>query len=204
MTQTAVQRFYRYHALVYDSTRWMILHGRRRAVAKLRLQPGSQVLEVGCGTGLNFSYILDRLDARTGHLIGLDFSADMLQRAQRRVTVRNWSNVSLIQADAGTLALDQRYDGIIFGYSLTMIPDWAAALERAYDHLKIGGRLVVLDFGQFRGWGPFGGLMRGWLRLNHVETLQSYERKMRAIFGEVDFQNWLGGYNFTAVGRRSS
>ncbi len=203
MTQTAVQRFYRYHALVYDSTRWMILHGRRRAVARLELRPDSQVLEVGCGTGLNFRYVLEQLDPPAGRLSGLDFSADMLRKAQRRIRARGWSNVDLIQADASTLALERRFDAVLFGYSLTMIPDWAAALEQAYEHLRPGGRLVVLDFGRFDGWGPLGALMRGWLRLNHVETLRPYERKLREIFGAVEVEPWLGGYNFTAVGRRS-
>ena len=204
MTNTAVQRFYRYHAYVYDSTRWIILHGRRRAVMHLKLRPDSQVLEIGCGTGLNFRYILDELRPDAGKLTGLDFSADMLARAQRRVATSGWSNVELVQADAGALALPERYHAILFAYSLTMIPDWAAALERARDHLRPGGRLVVLDFGRFQSWGPVGALMRGWLRLNHVETLRDYEQKLRELFGNLDVECWLGGYNFTAVAQRSA
>lgn len=202
MTQTGVQRYYRYQAYVYDSTRWVILHGRRQAVARLELAPDSQVLEIGCGTGLNFQHILEHLAPDTGRLTGLDFSADMLQRAERRVAARGWANVDLVQADAGTLALNRRFDAVLFAYSLTMIPTWAAALERARDHLRPGGRLVVLDFGRFDGWGPLGALMRGWLRLNHVETLRPYEQELRELFGQIDVEHWLGGYNFTAVGWR--
>src|SRR3990170_732430 len=61
--------------LVYDSTRWMILHGRRAAVELLALRPDSQVLEIGCGTGLNFRRLLEKLDPARGVLTGLDFSA---------------------------------------------------------------------------------------------------------------------------------
>jgi len=202
LTDTAVQRFYRYQAYVYDSTRWTILHGRRRAVARLDLRPDSRVLEVGCGTGLNFRYILERLDPQVGRLIGLDFSADMLRRAERRVIARGWGNVELIQADATHLDLGRRFDGILFGYSLSMIPDWPAALERAYQHLAPGGRVAVLDFGRFERWGPLGPLMRGWLRLNHVETLRPYPEKLRELCDSFELHKWLGGYNFTAVGRR--
>ena len=204
MTQTAVQRFYRYHAHVYDSTRWMILHRRRHAVARLGLRPDSQVLDIGCGTGLNFRYLLDHLDPQAGHLTGLDFSADMLELAGRRVARGGWPNVDLVQADASTLSLDRRFDGILFAYSLTMIPDWQAALERAYEHLRPGGRLVVLDFGRFQRWGPFGALMRGWLRLNHVETLEPYEEQFRAVLGVAKMEYWLGGYCFIASGQRSA
>lgn len=204
MPDTAVQRFYRYHARVYDGTRWLILHGRRRAVARLELAPASRVLEVGCGTGLNFRHILEYLDPHAGRLLGVDFSADMLRRAERRIAARGWKNVAVRQADATTLDLGQRFDAILFAYSLTMIPDWPAAIDRAVAHLGPGGRLVVLDFGRFERWGPLGPLLRGWLRLNHVETRRPYEERLRAALPGTRVERWLGGYSFLAVGRRRS
>lgn len=201
VSDSSVQRFYRYHALVYDATRWTILHGRRRAVERLELRPDSRVLEIGCGTGLNFRHLLTRLDPARGRLTGLDFSADMLRRAERRTRAAGWSNVELVQADAAAMKLPDQFDAVLFAYSLTMIPDWPAALERARAHLRPAGRLVVLDFGTFDRWGPFGYLMRTWLRLNHVQTRRPYLEKLREVFGEVRVQHWLGGYSFTAVAR---
>ena len=202
MSKTAVQNFYRYHARIYDSTRWMILHGRRRAVEMLKLRSDSQVLEVGCGTGLNFSHVLDRLDPSSGRLMGLDFSQAMLARAERRVARHAWPNVELLHADAVNMSLGRTFDGILVAYSISMIPDWAAALRRAFDHLKVGGRMVVIDFGGFAGWGPLGPLMRGWLKLNHVQIQDHYIEEMRRIFGPVELRHWLGGYNFTVAGRK--
>lgn len=204
MPDTAVQRFYRFHAYVYDSTRWMILHGRRRAAARLDLRPNCRVLEIGCGTGLNFRYLLEYLDPAEGRLTGVDFSADMLKQARKRVAARGWSNVDLIQANATTLDLGRQFDAVFFGYSLTMIPDWPAALARAREHLVPGGTLVVLDFSRFDKWGPLAPLMRTWLRLNHVETLRPYEDELRRLLDRVEVHYWLGGYNFTAVGRKGS
>ena len=198
---TAVQRFYRYHAYIYDWTRWMILHGRRRAVSALGLSPGADVLEIGCGTGLNFRLLHSELDPQRGRLVGLDFSGDMLRKAQRRVESRGWSNVELIQADATKMNLGRRFDGVLFAYSLTMIPDWPAALERAREHLKPNATLVVLDFGPFHGWGPLAPVMRGWLRSSHVETLRPYTDRIRELFPDTRVQHWLGGYNFTAIAR---
>ncbi len=202
MSDTAVQRFYRFHAQVYDLTRWTILHGRARAVEDLGLTRESEVLEVGCGTGLNFRYALRKLDPQRGRLTGLDFSADMLRVAERRVAAEGWSNVELVQADATRMSLGRRFDGILFAYSITMIPDWPEALRRAFEHLKPGGRMVVLDFGTFHGWGPLAAAMRAWLRANHVETLRPYAEELGRICDETRVRNWLGGYNFTAVGRR--
>lgn len=204
MSQTAVQRFYRYHAYVYDNTRWMILHGRRRAVAELGLRPDSSVLEIGCGTGLNFRYLLDVLDPDRGRLVGVDFSEDMLARAERRVARAGWRNVELVQADAAALQLGRRFDAIFFAYSLTMIPDWEGALDRAAEHLAPGGRLAVLDFGRFDGWGPLAPAMRTWLKVSHVATRRPYIEGLQRRFDRVDVRRWLGGYNFTAVARRSA
>ena len=100
------------------------------------------------------------------------------------------------------MRLVRKFDAILFAYSLTMIPDWKAALRCAKEHLKPGGRLAVLDFGRFDGWGPFGGLMRAWLRANHVETLAPYVDYMCDLFPNLEVTPWLGGYCFTAVGRK--
>jgi len=199
-----VQTFYRYHSYIYDWTRWTILHGRRRAASRLRLTPDSSVLEIGCGTGLNFRYLLDYLDPNRGRLVGLDFSADMLRFAEKRISHKRWKHVELVETDASKMELGRRFDGVLFAYSLTMIPDWRGAIERARAHLKPHGRLVVLDFGQFKGWGPIGPVMRGWLRLNHVETLRRYEDELRRALPDLAVQHWLGEYSFTAVGSRAT
>ena len=200
MSSTPVQTFYRYQACIYDWTRWTILHGRRRAVSRLGLYPDSQVLEIGCGTGLSFQHILAHLDPECGRLVGLDFSPQMLRQAAKRVAAHGWKNVELLEADASTMDLQREFDAIFFAYSLTMIPDWVGALKRAREHLKPGGRIVVLDFGKFAGWGPLAPLMRGWLRLNHVETLRPCQEQLREVFPSLELESWLGDYNFIAVG----
>ncbi len=197
-----VQRFYRYQAGVYDLTRWAFLYGRQRAVDLLDLRPDSRVLEIGCGTGLNFRHIVSRLDSAQGRVVGVDFSEHMLGRAAGRVASCGYANLTLVQADAERLALDERFDAVLFAYSLSMIPNWASALERACEHLKPGGRLVVLDFGGFDRWGPLRRLARGWLRLNHVETGRPYETKLAELLANLRVESHFGGYYFIAVGQK--
>lgn len=193
--ESAVQRFYRFQARIYDLTRWAVLHGRRRAVDRLGIRPDDHVLEVGCGTGLNFHHLRAPLDPVSGSLTGLDFSPEMLARARKRVSRRGWSNVELARGDAMAMDLERKYDRILFAYSLTMIPDWRTALLRAREHLADGGRLVVLDFGIFQSWGPMGALVRGWLRLNHVDVHRSWAEFLRSQFRRIEVESWLGGYN---------
>jgi len=198
-----VKRFYRYHAALYDVTRWAILHGRQQAIERLDLSPSSRMLEIGCGTGLNFGLILRRLDAREGGgLVGVDFSPDMLRRAERRVASRGWSNVRLVQADATDLRLDETFDAVLFAYSLSMIPAWQTALERAREHLTPGGRIVVLDFGRFRGWGPLAPLPRAWLRWHHVRVDEPYAESLGRLFADITVLRGLADSYFIAAGRR--
>lgn len=199
--QTPVQRYYRFHAAIYDWTRWAVLHRRKLAIQRLELRPDSHVLEIGCGTGLNFGAILKQLDPQAGRLTGVDFSRDMLGRARGLIERRGWLNVDLVSADATALALGERFDAVLFAYSLSMIPDWERALARAWDHLLPGGRLVILDFGRFERWGPAGWLARAWLRANHVATGRAYPQRLAQVLGPVSYEPWLGGYAFVATAR---
>lgn len=197
MHRTAVQRIYRFHAHIYDWTRWAFLFGRRGAVEALAVAPGHRILEIGCGTGLNFPLLLGELGPG-GRLAGLDFSTDMLRKAWKRKRAREWERVDLVAADACRMPFTGTFDRIFFAYSLTMIPDWRCALACAYEALAPGGRLGVLDFGDLGGLGPLGGVLRFWLRLHHVEPARPYVAKLEELFGRVEVTRGLGGYYFHA------
>jgi demethylmenaquinone methyltransferase/2-methoxy-6-polyprenyl-1,4-benzoquinol methylase len=71
---------------------------RLRAVKLLRLQRGDCVVELGCGTGLNFPLILEQIEPE-GRLIGVDLSPKMLAYARERVERAGWKNIELVQSD---------------------------------------------------------------------------------------------------------
>lgn len=54
------------------------------AVRALKLQPGDTVLELACGTGINFS-LFQQYIGPTGQIIGVDLTDAMLDQAQKRV-----------------------------------------------------------------------------------------------------------------------
>lgn len=143
---------YRAQRHIYDLTRKYYLLGRDRLIGGLAPPPGGSVLEVGCGTGRNLIAVARRWpDAR---LYGFDISVAMLQTANRNVARAGLSHrISLAQGDATDFSAaamfdDARFDRIFQSYTLSMIPDWRAALARATDHLAPGGRLDIVDFGQ--------------------------------------------------------
>lgn len=180
----------------------MFLHGRRRAVRNLKLQSDSAVLEVGCGTGLNFPLIFKTLDRRSGYLAGVDFSPEMLKQARKKVHWSDRLHVELVRQDASRLALDRQFDAVLFAYSLSMIPDWEAALRRAYQHLRPGGRLVILDFGDFTRWGLSAGMIRRWLQWFRVDTRRTFWQPMAEWFTDLHVERRWGGYYILATGRK--
>jgi ubiquinone/menaquinone biosynthesis C-methylase UbiE len=119
---------------------------RRKAVAALGLAPGMTVLEIGAGTGRNLPYLIDAVGP-TGTVIAVDASPGMLAEARKLVESRGWSNVQLLQQDAAHLEVDAEPDGVLFSLSYSVLPDPEPALAYAWERLRPGGRVVVMDVG---------------------------------------------------------
>ena len=117
---------------------------RRKAVRALRLRPGDTVVEIGCGTGLNFS-LLEQQIGPEGRIIGVDLTDAMLAQARRRVQAHGWSNVSLIQADALEFQFPAGVDGILSTFALSLVPECAEVIAHGASALSPGARWVVLD-----------------------------------------------------------
>src|SRR5262249_900550 len=71
---------------------------RLRSVQALRLRRGATVVDVACGTGLNFS-LIEKEIGREGRIVGVDLTDAMLAQAETRVETNGWHNVTLVQAD---------------------------------------------------------------------------------------------------------
>lgn len=117
---------------------------RSKAVSRLELQSGDRVLEVGCGTGRNFTHLVEAVGKR-GHIYGVDLSDGMLHEAGKLCARAGWGNVTLIRADAGDYSLSEPVDGVIFSLSYAVIPKHREALRRAWELLRPGGYVVIMD-----------------------------------------------------------
>ncbi len=133
-------------------------YARKKAVGELRLPPGSTVLDLACGTGLNFPLLVEALGPE-GRIIGLDYSHGMLSEARAKIERNDWANITLIHEDARNVnaALLQevtgvaQVDGLICTLGLTVVPDWQQVFERSFSLLKSGGRCVLMDGRTWRG-----------------------------------------------------
>ncbi|HJZ35050.1 MAG TPA: class I SAM-dependent methyltransferase [Solirubrobacterales bacterium] len=121
---------------------------RRKAVAAMALRPGDAVLEVGVGSGRNLPYLLDAVGPG-GSVTGVDLSPGMLTGARKLGDRRGATNVDLIETNAATVEYDRDFDAVLFSLSYSAMPADVRppALDRAWDCLRPGGRLVILDGG---------------------------------------------------------
>jgi ubiquinone/menaquinone biosynthesis C-methylase UbiE len=117
---------------------------RLRAVQALGLRAGDSVIDVACGTGLNFQLIEDVIGPG-GRITGVDLTDAMLARAGDRIKANGWSNVSLVQADAVDFDFPAGVDAILSTYALSQVPECAEVIAHGAAALAGGGRWVVLD-----------------------------------------------------------
>ena len=117
---------------------------RENAVNRLNLRPGSQVLEIGCGTGRNLPF-LRKAVGPTGRVYGVDLSPGMLGKAQELCDRNRWRNVELIEGDAAEYRAPVPLDGVMFGLSYNTMPHHLTVLRQAWKQLRPGGRLVIMD-----------------------------------------------------------
>jgi len=165
---------YRRQRYVYDFTRKYYLFGRDRLIRELALRPGERLVEIGCGTARNLVKIA-RLYPEA-NLFGLDASHEMLKTAGESIArAQLQDRIRLMHGYAENLSpglFDETapFDRAIFSYSLSMIPDWRAALKAAAASLSQNGKIHVVDFGDLTGLGRLGARgLRSWLGLFHVE-----------------------------------
>jgi S-adenosylmethionine-diacylgycerolhomoserine-N-methlytransferase len=183
-----MDRMYRYQRHFYDLTRKYYLIGRDRLLREMPIDGADRVLEVGCGTGRNLIKLARVY--RGARFYGLDASEEMLKTGRSKIARSDISDrITLRQALAedwtheGTFGLEEPLDQIFFSYSLSMIPQWRAAIDNAFANLKPDGNLFILDFGDGQDlpdW--FKGGLTKWLDLfgvHHRPELISYLTERR-------------------------
>jgi S-adenosylmethionine-diacylgycerolhomoserine-N-methlytransferase len=162
--QEYLERFYRPQADDYDRFRSRLLHGREQLFAALPIRDGGVWVDVGAGTCSNLLCLGSRVP-RLGRFVAVDLAEPLLAIGRRRCLALGWHNVEFVVADASSATLLEgvEADVVTFSYSLTMIPDWWAALARAHALLRPGGHIGVVDFYVSRRQPPAGWTRHAWL-----------------------------------------
>jgi demethylmenaquinone methyltransferase/2-methoxy-6-polyprenyl-1,4-benzoquinol methylase len=144
----AVRTMFDRIAPVYDAMNRLMTAGLdrrwRRLTAVSVVRPGDRVLDACCGTG---DLALADLHAGAREVVGLDFSAAMLERARRKSGAVEWvrGDMLALPYEAGS------FDVATVGFGVRNVDDLEAGLRELRRVLRPGGRLGVLEITRPRG-----------------------------------------------------
>ena len=144
----SMERYYRLQSKIYDLTRWSFLFGRESVIKDIPIERNAEIniLEVGCGTGYNTKILAETFT--NANITAYEVSKDMVRRSRKKMA-RFGQRVQILHEPYGTALEANRgkFDACLFSYSLTMInPQWEDLLQQAYQDLKVGGYIAVVDF----------------------------------------------------------
>jgi S-adenosylmethionine-diacylgycerolhomoserine-N-methlytransferase len=177
-----LQAFYAPQADRYDAFRARLLHGRQELIERLDLQPGSRVVELGCGTGSSLARIGERA-SRFASFDMVDLCPALLEVARQRAV--GYEHIRVIEADATTWQPEQPVDCVFMSYALTMIPDWSRVIANARAMLAPGGRIGVVDFHLPESGSQLGNaLWRQWFGHDGVHLSADHLPMLKRLFAE--------------------
>jgi ubiquinone/menaquinone biosynthesis methyltransferases len=143
-----VQRMFDRIAPVYDVMNRVMTGGLdrrwRRVTVEQAVSPGDRVLDACCGTG---DLAIAARKRGAAEVVGLDFSAQMLERARRKAPEIEW-----LQGDVLELPFeDGSFDSATVGFGIRNVDDLEAGLRELRRVLRDGGRLAILEITTPRG-----------------------------------------------------
>ena len=114
-------------------------------IGHLALQPGETVVDLGSGPGLD-ALLAAKLVGRSGRVVGVDMTTEMLERARATAEKAGASNVEFRQGRLERLPVESASaDAVTSNCVINLVPDKAAVFAEVARVLKPGGRAVVSD-----------------------------------------------------------
>ena len=127
-------------APVYDIVFGPVFNRGRRAAVNAAERVGGRILEVGVGTGLSLDHY-----AKSNHIVGVDISEPMLDKARERIKRLRLNNVERIAVmDAEQLTFpDASFDVVVAQYVVTAVPNPEKALDEFVRVVRPGGEIIL-------------------------------------------------------------
>jgi phosphatidylethanolamine/phosphatidyl-N-methylethanolamine N-methyltransferase len=138
-----IKAVYRRYAPIYDIVFGPVLHpGRKLIIEALNCRPGDRILEVGVGTGLSLP-----LYPKDVRVTGIDISAEMLNKARRRIARAGLEHVDAVLEMNGEdmRFADRAFDKVVAMYVVSVAPDPTRLVEEMCRVCKAGGDIFIVN-----------------------------------------------------------
>ena len=206
-----IRDLYRRRAKHYDFAVWTYrLIGlrektyRQHTVAALSLGPGDTVVDLACGTGLNFQF-LQPLITSEGRIIAIDLTDAMLDVAHSRAQSAGWHNIEFVQADMAEYEFPAGIAGVVSTFAISLVPNFDQVIHRGAVALRRGGRLAILDIKTPKHWPIWMARLTAWINRPFGVTFETTNRRpwesIQKHLQEVCFREYFFGYLYLSVGQ---
>lgn len=157
-------------------------------VALASLKEGETVLDLGAGAGFDAFLAAQRV-GKTGRVIGVDMTHEMLEKARANAVKGNYSNVEFRLGEIEHIPVaDNTVDAVISNCVINLSPDKKQVFSEALRVLKPGGRLMVSDIVLMKE-------LPSWLR----ESAEAYIGCVSGALMKGDYLAAIEGVGFTNV-----
>ena len=176
---------------------------RQKAAELLHLKTGDRVLDVGCGSGGSFAYLV-RAVGHSGQVVGVEISPEIIINAEKRIAKNGWRSVQVLEAAAQDVHLTGLFDGLLM-FAAADVYASEEALENIVPHLRenaqvaaFGAKLSSKRVGS--SWNP---VLRMLFNLSFSTTPRpDYEpwRSLAKYVEKLDIEEYFFGLMFLCSG----
>lgn len=138
----SIKKIYAGYSNVYDAIFKQFFYPRQKHVINsMGIMPGNRVLDVGVGTGLSLP-----LYPRHCEVTGVDLSAEMLEKARKKINKYRFHHISLREMDASNLEFDDNtFDHVIATFVISVVPDPVKVISEMKRVCKKTGKIVIVN-----------------------------------------------------------
>lgn len=159
------------------------------------IKQGDTVVDLGSGAG-NDCFVARAITGDQGRVIGIDFTDEMIAKAERNASVLGYNNVQFIKGEIEDIPLDdETADVVVSNCVMNLVPDKNKAFSETYRILKKGGHFSISDI-----------VTNGELPEGLRESAAMYAG---CVAGAIDLDDYLNivknaGFNQVSVQRQKS
>jgi len=172
---------------------------REETISILNLKKGQIVLDVACGTGLNFPYLFNYIGPN-GRIIAIDIAPDMLMKAKIRAHNNTFNNIEFKLGNISEIELP-KVDAAVACWCMISIANYRKALKNIIKSVHSHGKIAILDFKRIDGF-P-GSILNPILKqisyFTHQIVTREPWRNLKQLLRNVQMREWKYGGILSSV-----